>query len=306
MSICYIDCSPFMRELMDEVADVHAGAIAVNVGDPGADEIVELARGHDVLMNGHSFMNDDVLRRLPDLRRIVFLGSGATSYIDVEAAGRRDIEVLTVTGYGDRSVAEHATALMFAAARQVARMDRTLRDGDWDPLEGIELAGRTIGIIGFGGIGREMARIAQALGMVPLIWNRRPLDAEWSAFQACSLEELLRESDVISLHLALTNETRRLLGRAEFGLMKRGVLLINTARAGLIDQTALLGALREERLGHAALDVFDEEPLPPENPYVAMDNVTLTAHAGFKTRAASRRLLRDALAKALAPISHRG
>ncbi|CAH1694472.1 D-3-phosphoglycerate dehydrogenase [Hyphomicrobiales bacterium] len=303
MSICYIDCSPFMRELMDEVADIHAGTITVNVGDPGADEIVQLARGHDVLMNGHSFMNDDVLGRLPDLRRIVFLGSGASSYVDVEAAGRRGVEVLTVTGYGDRSVAEHATALMFAAARQVARMDRVVREGNWDPLEGIELAGRTIGIVGFGGIGREMARIARALGMVPLIWNRRSLDAEWSACQASSLENLLRDSDVISLHLALTNETRGLIGHAEFALMKQGVLLVNTARAGLIDQSALLDALREERLGHAALDVFDEEPLPRDNPYVTMDNVTLTAHAGFKTRAASRRLLRDALIKALAPVS---
>ncbi|CAH1651174.1 MULTISPECIES: NAD(P)-dependent oxidoreductase [unclassified Chelatococcus] len=303
MSICYIDCSPFMRELMDEVADIHAGAICVNVGDPGVDELVRLASGHDVLMNGHSFMNDDVLGRLPDLRRIVFLGSGASSYIDVAAAGRRGIEVLTVTGYGDRSVAEHATALMFAAARQLVRMDRAVRDGGWDPLEGIELAGRTIGIIGFGGIGQEMARIARALGMVPLIWNRRPVDAEWSACQATSLEQLLRESDVISLHLALTSETRGLLGGPEFELMKRGALLVNTARAGLIDQKALLDALGTGRLRHAALDVFDEEPLPPDNPYGAMDNVTLTAHAGFKTRAASRRLLRDALLKALAPVS---
>ncbi|AYD03992.1 NAD(P)-dependent oxidoreductase [Neorhizobium sp. NCHU2750] len=290
----YIDCSPFMLGLLQEVMPDCAQKMVVNVGDPDAEGIVSLAAEATTVLNGHTMMDEPLLARLPHLREIIFLGSGATSYIDVAAAERQGIRVRTISGYGDRSVAEHATALMFAATRKIATMDRELRAGHWEPLEGMELAGRRLGIIGFGGIGQTFAEIGEALGMAVSIWNRSPLPPRWSD-HALPLDELLSQSDVISLHLALNDTTRGMIGAARLALMKPTSILINTARAGLIDSAALRNALEKGRIAHAALDVFDEEPLPATSPWFSLSNVTLTAHAGFKTADASRRLLRTAV-----------
>lgn len=301
MTVSYIDCSPFIMEFLREMIADKQAAISVNVGDPDADAVVRLATGRPVIMNGHTYMDDDLLARLPDLRRIVFLGSGASSYIDLQAASRRDIEILTVGGYGDRSVAEHATALMFAAARQVARMDRDLRKNRWQPLAGIELAGRTLGVVGFGGIGRAMADIGRALGMRIMIFNRSPIGEDWSHCQT-HLENLLSQSDVVSLHLALTPETLGFIGEGELASLKAGAILINTARAGLVDERALIAALDARQLDHVALDVFNTEPLVDDSPLLGRDDVTLTAHAGFKTLEASKRLIATGLSLAFNPL----
>ncbi|MEW5420973.1 2-hydroxyacid dehydrogenase [Amorphus sp. 3PC139-8] len=292
--VVYIDCSPFMGRLLEEAMPDWRQRMLVHIGDPGPDAVVDLAAHAEVILNGHTMMDDELLGRLPQLRRIIFLGSGASSYIDVRAAAERGIKVETISGYGDRSVAEHAAALMFAAARKVAAMDRDLRAGHWEPLEGAELLGRQLGIIGFGGIGRSFAEIAKALGMKVAIWNRNPVAAEWRDY-AMPLDELLAGSDVVSLHLALTEETRGMIGDAEIERMKSGAILINTARGGLVDADALLAALAAGKLGHVGLDVFDEEPLPAGSVWTTLPNVTLTAHAGFKTQDAARRLVSQAL-----------
>ncbi len=298
MSICYIDCSPLMRELLDEAlaeqALPAAWPIRVNLGDPAPDAIPALVGDARILLNGHTDFGDDLIAACPKLRSIVFLGTGASSYIDLAAAARRDIDVRTVKGYGDRSIAEHAFALMLAAARGVATMDRALRAGIWSPLEGMELAGRTLGIVGAGGIGTELARMADAFGMNVLIWNRSALPPHLAP-HGCGLDDLLQRADVLSLHLALTAGTRHFIGAAELARLKRGAILVNTARGGLVDEAALVAAITEGRLAHAALDVFETEPLPAASPLLAVPNVTLTPHAAFKTRAASARLVRVAL-----------
>ncbi|MEZ5843637.1 MAG: NAD(P)-dependent oxidoreductase, partial [Hyphomicrobiaceae bacterium] len=196
--------------------------------------------------------------------------------------------------YGDRTVAEHAFALMLAAARDVAHMDRTLRDGRWQVSEGLELQGRTLGLIGLGGIGCEMARLASAFGLRVIAWNRSGVPAGIPA-ETAAIDVLLAQSDVVSLHLGLNAETREFLNRDRITSMKPGAILINTARAGLVDGAALVAALKDGRLAHAALDVFDVEPLPVGHVLATLSNVTLTAHAGWKSRAASRRLLGRAL-----------
>jgi D-3-phosphoglycerate dehydrogenase / 2-oxoglutarate reductase len=235
-------------------------------------------------------MPAELLRRCPRLRSIVFLGSGASSYIDLAAAETLGIVVRTVLGYGDRTVAEHAMALMLAAARQITGMDRALRLGQWEPLDGMELAGKRAGVIGTGGIGATFMRLTDAFGMDVVAWNRTTPSEPLPGRQV-PLEELLETSDVISLHIALNEETRGFLDAARLTRVKPRAILINTARGALVDEAALIAALESGRLGHAALDVFAEEPLPGGHPLTRLANVTLTAHAGFKTPEASRRLL---------------
>jgi D-3-phosphoglycerate dehydrogenase len=296
--IAYIDCGPLMAELLDARPALPAG-LAVHRGDPSPEDLARLCAEAGVVLNGHTAMERALLEKAPKLRSIVFLGTGATSYVDMAAAGERGIAVRTVRGYGDRSVAEHAFALMMAAARDVVRMDREVRAGSWEPREGLELAGRTLGLLGTGGIGAEMARMAAAFGMRVLAWNRSGI-APGVPAEPAALEALLGEADVVSLHLALVAETRHILDAARIARMKPGAILVNTARGALLDEAALVAALRSGRIAHAALDVFDREPLPAGHSLATLGNVTLTSHAAWKTRAASERLLARALDLALA------
>jgi D-3-phosphoglycerate dehydrogenase / 2-oxoglutarate reductase len=290
VSVCFIDCSPFMRALLTPDLAARVPGLIVHGEPDSPDAVVERLRGVIVAVNGHTPMPRDLLRRCSGLRSIVFLGSGASSYIDVDAAKELGIAVRTVLGYGDRTVAEHAMALMLAASRRVAEMDRAVRSGHWEPLEGMDLAGKRLGVIGTGGIGATFMRMADAFGMDVVAWNRSPAAATLPGLLV-SLDELLATSDVVSLHLALTGETRHFLDGARLARLKPGAILVNTARGALIDEAVLIDALRAGRLRHAALDVFVDEPLPEGHPFTRLENVTLTSHAGYKTREASRRLL---------------
>jgi D-3-phosphoglycerate dehydrogenase / 2-oxoglutarate reductase len=170
-------------------------------------------------------------------------------------------------------------------------MDREVRAGTWVPYEGVQLLGKTLGVIGLGGIGSEVARIGRGMGMEVIAWNRTPKPGA----PLVALDELLARSDVISMNLTLNDETRGFLGAAQFARMKPGVIFVNTARAGLVDEAAFLDALRNGPIRHAGLDVFHDEPLKPDHPLAKMDNVTLTAHAAFRTPEASMTLLRRAI-----------
>ncbi len=292
MKPVYIDCSAGMRRLLDD--NGWSEGLTVFDGDPGPAELARLLADAEVVLNGHTMMGDAVLQAAPRLRSIVFLGTGASSYVDLDAAERCDIRVRTVRGYGDRTVAEHAFGLLLAAARDTARMDREIRAGTWSTAEGLELAGRTLGLVGLGGVGSEMARMAAAFGLRVLAWNRSGVPPGVPA-ELVDLDTLLAASDAVSLHLALVPETRGLIDATRLARMKPGAILVNTARGALVDEAALVDALRCRRLGHAALDVFAAEPLPGEHPLASLENVTLTSHAAWKSGAASRRLLRMSL-----------
>ncbi len=217
------------------------------------------------------------------MRTIVFLGTGASTYIDVEAAERLGIRVRTVRGYGDRTIAEHAFALILASACHIAKMDRELRRGIWETPVGMELAGKRLGVIGTGGTGREVVKIAAAFGMEVVTWSRSAPPEDLPGTRV-SLEELLATSDFVPLHLALNDATRGMLGRSQLEQMRPGAMLINVARAALVDEAALIDRLKSGHIAHAALDVFGQEPLPAGHPLTLLDNVTLTSHAAFKTR----------------------
>jgi D-3-phosphoglycerate dehydrogenase len=172
-------------------------------------------------------------------------------------------------------------------------MDRGMRAGHWLRTEGMQLTGKTLGLLGFGGIAAEVARIAGGGGMRVLAWNRTPKQAPGVEF--VDLDTLLAQSHVLSLHLLLADETRGFLDAARLAKLRRGVLLVNTARGALVDEAAMIDALRSGQIGHAALDVFDHEPLPAGHPLTTLEQVTLSAHSGFCTPEASETLLRRAL-----------
>jgi D-3-phosphoglycerate dehydrogenase len=213
--------------------------------------------------------------------------------MDIAALHDLGVTVHTIKGYGDRAVAEHTIALMFACARDLAKMDREVRAGIWRPAEGLQLQGKTLGVVGLGGIGGEVAQIGADLGMAVIGWNRTPRTV--SGVTLVELDALLACADVISLHLALNDETRGILDAARLARMKPGAILINTARAALVDEAALIEALGSGRLRHAGLDVFHAEPLAPDHSLARLPNVTLTAHAAFRTLEASETLIRRAI-----------
>ena len=293
MKSFFIDCNKQLAPVFAAVARPDDPPIVIHGEAFSAPDLPRLLAGYGICLDDHSYMPTDALRECRSLRHIVFLGTGASSYMDVAALATLGIKVHTIKGYGDTAVAEHTIALMFACCRDLARMDRSVRNGIWDPLESMQLKDKTLGLIGLGGIGREVARIARGIGMQVIGWNRtaRP-DA---GVPLLDLDTLMTRSDVISLHLALTEETRGMIGTQQLARMKPGVILVNTARAALVDEPALVEALRSGRIRHAGLDVFHAEPLSPDHPLARLENVTLTSHAAFRTLEASMTLMRRAV-----------
>ncbi len=290
----FLDCPPFLDELRRSLFADRVPDLEVHVGDPDPANRARLLAGRAIVMNDHTQFSADLMAGCPELKAIVFLGTGSASYIDLDAAAELGIRVRNYKGYGDRSVAEHAIALTFAGARKIAAMDAAVRRGRFEPQDGFELLGKSMGVIGTGGIGSEVVRLAAALGMKVLAWNRSGVDPALPA-EAVELDDLLARADVVSLHLTLGEATRGFLGKRHLARMRPGAMFVNTARGAIVDEPALVDALRSGHLGHAALDVFAEEPLPADHPFTTMPNVTLTAHAGFMTREASINLLRMAL-----------
>ena len=290
----FLDASEALAAVLAKVRRASDPAVDVNMAAQVAPErFPDLLPGYDFVLNDHTFMPADSLRAYRGLRHVIFLGTGARSYMDPEALAAQGTQVHTIRGYGDVAVAEHAAALMWAAARGLARMDRGIRAGGWPRTEGMQLRGKTLGLLGYGGIGAEMGRIGRGIGMEVLAWNRTPRTAEGVRF--VPLDQLLAESHVLSVHLLLTDETRGFLDAARLAALRPGAILVNTARGAIVQEAALLDALRTGHLAHAALDVFDQEPLPPGHPLTMMDNLTLSAHSAFRTPEANETLIRRAL-----------
>jgi D-3-phosphoglycerate dehydrogenase len=290
----FLDANPEMQAVFERVVEADDPPVDIHLQDDIAPaDIPRLLAGYDTVLDDHSALPTDAIAACPDLRDIIFLGTGARSYMNPEELAALGVTVHIIKGYGDTAVAEHAIALMWAAARGIGDMHRAVRNGEWPRTEGMQLTGKTIGLIGVGGIGAEVARIAGGGGMRVLGWNRTPRDTPGVTF--VDLDTLLAESHVVSLHLLLNDETRGFLSADRLGRMRPGAILVNTARGAVVDEAAMIEALRSGRLGHAALDVFENEPLPAGHPLAALPNVTLTAHSAFRTPEASETLLRRAL-----------
>lgn len=240
----------------------------------------------DILINSRGYLNwpGEMLRRLPRLRMISTCSIG-TDAVDLAAARELGIIVSNIPGKTAPVVAEHALALMLAVAKRVVFQADELRAGRWTLRYNTFLAGKTLGIVGTGSIGVALARLAQAIGMQVVAWTFHPSSerAAELGLRFMELDQLLATSDVVSLHVRLSAESRELIGARELGLMKPGALLINTARGGLVDMPALVAALQSGHLGGAGLDVFDSEPLPPGHPILRCEQVVLTPHHADQT-----------------------
>lgn len=294
MRAVFVDANPSLAAVAERLLRPDDPAVAINRNpDIRPEDLPGLLGDAAVAIVDHTAVPVDVAARCAGLRHVVFLGTGARSYMDPEALAARGIAVHTIKGYGDTAVAECAIALMWSAAKGFARMDREMRGGNWLRLDGMQLTGKTLGLVGFGGIAAEVARIALGSGMRVLAWNRTPKTAPGVTF--ATLDALLAESHVVSLHLLLTDETRGFLGRERIAAMRPGAILINTARGAVVDEAAMIAALESGQLGHAGLDVFTTEPLPADHPLTRLPNVTLSAHSAFRTPEASDNLLGAAL-----------
>jgi D-3-phosphoglycerate dehydrogenase len=250
----------------------------------GADREDELSRRIGdaecvVNIRAHAHFSERVLDACPHLRLISVWGSG-TDHVDLAACARRGITVANTPGVNAHAVAEHAMALMLAVMRRIPRLDAQMRAGEWPRGRSAQLEGKTLGLVGLGAIGARVAELARAFGMTLLITTAGDDRGRSAALGArhASLDDLLRESDVVSLHLRLNDETRGLIGRAQLALMKPTAYLVNTARGALVDREALLDALAREQIAGAALDVYAEEPLPSDDPVRSLPNVVLTPH----------------------------
>ncbi len=226
----------------------------------------------------------DLLERLPDLRIIAQTGNHAY-HIDLEAARERGIVVAKASGGFCTGAGELAIGLAIALMRQIPSANAAVKSGAWPTPLGRELHGKTLGIVGLGHVGRHVANIAQAFAMQVLAWSRRTDDRAASSVgvEPCALDDLLRRSDVVSVHATLAPETRGLLDARRLGLMKPTAYLINTARGPIVDERALVAALANRQIAGAALDVFDSEPLPSGHPLTTLPNVILTPHIGWPT-----------------------
>ena len=293
MKSVFIDCNEQLAPVWKSVHRADDPPIAVNMEVFARDELPRIIKGYDIAIDDHSYMPTPLVAQCPELKHIVFLGTGPASYMNVDEVEARGIKVHIIKGYGDTAVAEHSIALMVAAARDVARMDREVRAGTWTPHEGVQLLGKTLGVIGLGGIGREVARIGKGIGMDVIGWNRTK-HAEIKV-PLVDIDTLLAKSDVVSMNLTLGDETRGFLSKERIARMKPGAIYVNTARGALADEAALIAALKSGHIRHAGLDVFHDEPLKADHPMAKLQNVTLTAHAAFRTLEASQTLLRRAI-----------
>jgi D-3-phosphoglycerate dehydrogenase len=245
------------------------------------DDAIALGRDADAVINQHVALTARALDAWPRCRAVVHFGKGVDS-IDVAAATERGIWVANVRDANWDEVSNHVLALLLGWARGLFLFDREVRAGRWSYRAAIprhRLAGQVLGIVGFGDIARVLADKARSMGLRVIAHTRRAVAAEHVTFT--TLPDLLRRSDYVSIHVPLTEATARLIGAQELSLMKRSAFLINTSRGGVIDQPALVDALRAGRIAGAGLDVTDPEPPAPEDPLLALDNVILTPHVAW-------------------------
>jgi phosphoglycerate dehydrogenase-like enzyme len=272
----------------------------------GADDERELIRrigAARVAINirAHARFSEGVFAACPSLKLVSVWGTG-TDNIDLNAAGMRGVTVCNTPGINAFAVAEHALTLMLAVARKITILDTEMRNGRWPRELLTQLLGKTLGILGMGTIGSRMATLGRGIGMHVLGWSARGDETHVRAAGArpATKEEILRTADVISLHARLTPETRGLIGKKEFALMKPTAILVNTGRGALVERDALHAALTERRIMGAGLDVFHQEPIAPEDPLLALPNVVCSPHNAGQTS----EVIRDGLLAAVENVEN--
>lgn len=293
----------------DGEAILRAGSEVEVVGDDTLTALLpHLADAEAIIARTPAMVRAEVINAAPRLRVVSTSGFG-TDNIDISAATAAGVLVVNNPGSAENSVAEHAVALVLGLAKKLTWSDAAVRSGrSWDFRSGfdaIEVKGRTLGVIGFGRIGREVARkLHEGFGMEVVAYDPMvdvTMVAPW-ARRAASVEELLPQADVVSIHCALTPETRHLFDQRTLSLMRPGALLVNTSRGPVVDEVALAAALRDGTLGGAGIDVYESEPPAAGNPLFEIENTILTAHTAGLTVESARKLALSAAAQVLAAL----
>jgi phosphoglycerate dehydrogenase-like enzyme len=261
------------------------------------DEFVDRLEGADGALVLFTVPND-VLKRAETLKVISWHGTGVRQFIDVDFAAAQGVTVCNVGEYGANAVAEHTIALALAVARNIPIGDRLMRAGGWEQQEGIELAGRAIGVVGAGPIAQRVMVLARGFGMDVLAWTRRPSDerAARLGVRFVDLDELFTRADLVTINVAHTPETEGLVDRRLLGMLKHDAILVNTARAEIVDNNVLAELVAQQRIFGAALDVFADEPPADDDPLVRHQRVVLSPHVGYYTGPANDELFRVAIA----------
>jgi phosphoglycerate dehydrogenase-like enzyme len=267
-----------------------------HLADPSA--LVERLLPFDIVcvMRERTPLPREVLQHLPKLKLVASTGSRNAS-IDTGAAKELGITV-TATGYRSSPTIELTWALILASLRGVVHENNSIRNGGWQKSVGQDLSGKILGVLGLGNIGGQVARIGLAFGMKIIAWsqNMTPEIAEAAGAKLVSKDELFRQADIVTIHLILSGRTKGLVGAGELGLMKPTSRLINTSRGPIVDEPSLIKALRSHAIAGAAIDVFEEEPLPAQHPFRSMDNVLATPHIGYVSESLYRTFYGDSLA----------
>src|SRR5580700_3066925 len=252
-----------------------------HLADP--DAVIERLRPFDVVcvMRERTPLPRSLIERLPNLKLIASTGAGNVS-IDGVAAAERGIAVVH-TGYRSDPTIEFTWALILASARNIVTENNSVRSGGWQQTVGTDLRGKTLGILGLGRIGSEVARIGSAFGMNPVAWsqNLTAQAAKAAGALLVSKDQLFERADILTIHLVLSSRTRGLVGAAELERMKPTARLINASRGPIVEEQAFISALKNKQIAGAAIDVFDLEPLPPSHPFRTLDNVLATPHLGY-------------------------
>jgi phosphoglycerate dehydrogenase-like enzyme len=272
----------------------------------GADDEGELIRRIGdarvaINIRAHARFSDGVFTACPGLKMVSVWGTG-TDNIDLHAAGMRGVTVCNTPGVNAFAVAEHALALMLSVGRKIPTIDREMRGGKWPREMLTQLLGKTLGVFGMGTIGSRVAVLSRAIGMDVLAWSARGDEGRIRAAgaKAASKDDILRQADVVSLHVRLADETRGFIGRRELALMKPSAILVNTGRGALVERDALTAALRDRKILGAGLDVFHQEPLAADDPILALPNVVLSPHNAGQTP----EVVRDGLLRAVVNVEH--
>lgn len=261
------------------------------------EEVLERVKGQDIVISKELPLGRDLISKFPSSVKLICEAGTGYNNIDLEAAGEKGIAVCNIPGYSSEAVAQLAVSFMLNLSSSITKQQVMIKQKDFTnftkhlSVPHYEIQKKTLGVIGAGSIGKQVMKVARVLGMNILVYNRTPKDWKDSNIKSVFLDELLKNSDFVTLHCPLTPNTKHIINKDTLSLMKPSAFIINTARGGLINEKDLIDALREKKVAGAALDVQDPEPPEPTNPLFEMDNVILTPHIGWKCLESRQRLI---------------
>lgn len=309
MKFCRIDDDMSLRyeECMHELKALEKYGEFINGKvDTTDEEKIALAKDCEVVFFGSTYLKNEIIEKLPALKYLQFIGTGVANYVDMEFCRERGIKVLNVEDYGSNSVAEYALAMILCCLRGIPKADAQMKSGVWAPeeFEGGEIEGATIGILGTGKIGAKVAKKLKALDAGKILafdmYQNDELVGEYGVIYR-TLEDVFQESDIITVHLKYSPETYQIVSKDLIGRMKKDAFLVNTARAELVDYSALVEALDKKKIRGAAVDVFYEEPVKDYS-LCRLDNIIATPHIGFFSKKAKNNLIRNSVASVIGQI----